>query len=135
MATREDILAAIAEHGSQRKAARALGIAQSTLSAALHGTRDRTPAAAKTVGRSIDEFRNTYDKGTIIPARITAALKQLGSGWDYEVGFSRLAGVSLTDLSAVREQFEAHIVVVDRGGRRAWAGTVATANKMREMVR
>lgn len=132
MVSREEIIKAVEKHGSKAAAARALCIPVSTLKSAIG--REGAKAEPRSVGKSLADFRNTYDKSTIIPKRVTDALKQLGSGWEYEVGFARLAGVSLMDLSTVRDQFEAHVVVIDRGGRRAWAGTVATAQKMREMV-
>lgn len=131
MVTPDQAREALKKHGSQTAAAKALGVARSTL--AKHLNVEAKPQQPK-AGRSIDEFRNTYDKSTIVPKRVSAALKQLGGGWDYEVNFARLAGVSLMDLSAIRDQFEAHVVPVDRSGRRAWAGTTATAQKMREMI-
>lgn len=136
MASREEILKAIEKHGSKAAAARALGIPESTLKSTLRrGVGSKAAPEPRTVGKSLSEFRNTYDKATIIPKRVSDALKQLGpGGWEYEIQVARLAGVSLPDLSAVRDQFEAHIVVVDRSGKRAWAGTAATAQKMREMV-
>lgn len=85
------------------------------------------------VGRSLTEFKNTYDKNTIVPAKIKAALKLLGNGWDFEVNFAKLAGVSLADLGNFREMFVDHVVTL-KESRRAWAGTIATAKAMREMV-
>jgi len=134
MASREEILKAIEKHGSKAAAARAIGIPESTLKSTLRRGGSKPAPEPKAVGRTIAEFRNTYDKATIIPRKVKDALKKMGSKWEYESIFARLAGVSMLDLSAVRDQFEAHIVVVDRSGKRAWAGTAATAQELREMV-
>ncbi len=136
--TRDEAQAAVKEHGGIKPAARALKIPYTTLRGWLHGTgesgnRARRTPAPMTAGRSLDEFRHTYDKSTIIPARIKEGLSKLGSGWEYEVAFAKLAGVSLSDLGNFRDQFAAHVVTL-RESRRAWAGTKATAGKMREML-
>ena len=115
-----------------------LGIGKTTVQEAFAGRHPNTgeppaPAPVKAVGRSLSEFRQTYDKSAIVPAKVKAALKAIGSGWEYEVQFAKLAGVSLVDLATFRDQFSDHIVVVERT-KRAWAGTVATANAMREML-
>jgi len=88
---------------------------------------------AERKGRTLTEFKATYDKDTIIPAKVKAALKTLGAGWEYEVAFARLAGVSLSDLGNYRDQFAGHVVTL-RESRRAWSGSTATAKAMREMV-
>lgn len=88
------------------------------------------------IGRSLDEFRANHDKSFIVPRKIKAALEKLGPGWQSELEFAKLAGVSMTDLAAYRPQFEAFVVAVSRDGtRRVWAGTKGLADKMREMVR
>jgi len=38
------------------------------------------------------------------------------------------------DLGAFRDQFAAHVVTLNREGRRAWAGTASVAKQMREML-
>ena len=86
------------------------------------------------VGRTLEEFRATYDRDTIVTSRIRSALDELGDGWEYEVAFARLAGVSLGDLAAYREMFAEHIVHIRRDGKRAWTGCTHTAQIMREMV-
>lgn len=94
-------------------------------------------AATKPVGRSIDEFKASYDKSYIVPGKIKAALQKLEHSWLYEVDFAKLAGVNLADLGAFRSAFEDHVVVLsgqDRG-KRVWTGTKAAATKMREMIR
>lgn len=134
--TPEQVRDAIKKHGSQRKAAKALGIAQSSVNNALNGraVEVRSAAPGHIGGRSLSEFRETHDKGYIVPKKIRAALAALGAGWEYEMPLAKLAGVSLGDLSAYRALFEDHIVIVEKS-KRAWAGTKATAEKMREMIR
>lgn len=91
----------------------------------------------KTAGKSLDDFRAVHDKNTIVPARIREGLKKLGKdGWDYEIDFIKLCGVSTHDFGAFREQFEDHYVNVGgtRSGKRAWAGSIELAAKMREMA-
>jgi hypothetical protein len=92
-----------------------------------------TFAGAKKAGRSLAEFRSTYDKSTIVPAKIRAALKVLGAnGWEYEVDFGRMAGVSSSDLGNFRDEFSGFVVALK--DRRAWAGSVKLAATMREMI-
>ena len=87
------------------------------------------------LGKSLQDFRAEHDKSYIVPKRIKDALEKLGDGWEYEVHFLRLAGLSVTDLAAYRDQFEAHIVVVGgRNSKRIWVGTSKLAAQMREMV-
>jgi len=133
----DQIREAVKKHGSQRKAAAALRVPQSSLSDALNGSRNivaqRTAPPGHISGRSLGEFREKHDRSFIVPKKIRAALAALGSGWEYEMPLAKLAGVSLADLSAFRAMFEDHIVIVDRT-KRAWAGTKATADKMRAMV-
>lgn len=94
----------------------------------------RAPAPAKTAGRSLEDFRAEYDKDFIVPKKIKEGLKLLGAGWEYEVAFARLAGISLNDLSNYRDAFSDHVVVIRRDGKRAWAGNAATAAAMKEML-
>ena len=143
--TTADARAAVAKYGSQSAAARALGVGRMTLHDAYHGRRhvngathaptpkpDKPATGAKV--KTLSDFRATYDKATIIPAKLKAALKLLGgSGWEYEVQFARNAGVSLTDLANFREMFAPNIVNL-RDNRRAWAGSAGTAKTMREMI-
>jgi hypothetical protein len=118
------------------EAAALLGVTRSTLSKRLdRAGKNGATLAPKKVGRSIDEFRATHDKDFIVPQRIRDGLAALGDGWEYEVAFSKLAGVNLADLGNYRSQFDDHIITIRRdGGKRAWAGTKASAAKMREMV-
>ena len=143
MMNQQDAQAAIRKHGGVCAAARALGCDHSTLSRAARGlshshgvTRQKAEpqAAPSKAGRSLTDFRQTYDKATIIPAKVKAALKALGTGWEYEVEFAKLAGVSLVDLGRFRDAFSDHVVSIGRDSKRAWAGTTATAKAMRDML-
>ena len=132
-------------------AAKAIGIGEATFRRRLKRARERfgAPAAkpsggaaqpaphglGKTIGRSLDEFKATHDRSFIVPRKIKEALQALGhGGWEYESNFVKLCGISLADLSNFRDAFSAHIVVVKRDGKRAWAGTPSMAQKMREML-
>lgn len=135
MSSNDDLLAALKKHGTQEKAAAALGIARSTLTRRLKRSGAIPTPEPKAAGKSLVDFRNLYDKSTIIPKRIDAALKQLGgSGWEFEVQFAKMAGVSLVDLGHFRDQYAEHVVTLNRDSKRAWAGTKAAAQKMREML-
>lgn len=93
------------------------------------------PAEQKGAGRTLQDFRAEHDKSFIIPARIREALKKLGAGWEYEVGFLRLASLSTTDLAAYRDEFADYVVLVGgRNPKRIWAGTKELAAQMRQMV-
>jgi hypothetical protein len=99
------------------------------------GNTSKKPSS--TTGRSLDEFRASHDKNFIVPTKIREALVLLGpEGWDYELAFMKLAGISTTDLAQFRDQFEAHVVDVGapRAPKRVWAGSVALAKKLRGML-
>lgn len=93
--------------------------------------------AAKRAGRSLEEFRATHDKSYIVPIKVKAALATLGGDWMTEIEFAKHAGVSMVDLNAYRDAFEDFVVVLggQHKGKRLWAGSKATAAKMREMLR
>lgn len=130
--TKAEIEAAVKKYGSQRKAAKALGFG--SVRSMLRGARPKSAATDEArIGKSLQEFRAAHDKNFIVPNKIRAALKNLGSGWEYEAAFIRLAGISQSDMGNFREQFSEHIVLVDRT-KRVWAGTKATAAALREMV-
>lgn len=100
------------------------------------GEAKKASSSAAKVGKSLQEFRAEHDKSYIVPLKIREAIKKLGvDGWEYEVQFLRLAGLSVTDLAAYRDEFADHFVVVGgRNPKRLWAGSVGLAQKMREMV-
>ena len=135
--TKTEAEAAVKKYGSTFAAARELNVSNNKLRRLLGKLQDApktaTPATVR-VGRSLSEFRNTYDKSTIVPQRIKAGLRALGHGWDYEVGFAKTAGVSLADLGNFREAFAEHVIQIGRDGRRAWAGTKSAAEQMRRML-
>lgn len=133
--TTEQAKAAIKKYGTQSKAAKALGIARSTFQDYLRPRSTTPPPEEGRTGRSLNDFRDLHDRRHMIPKRITEALKRLGDGWEYEANFLRLAEVSSADLASHRDQFSAHVVVLNRDGRRAWAGKASIAEKMREMVK
>lgn len=140
--TQAECKAAVKEHGSNAAAARALGMDRNTFRARLSGrpaagtARAAQPATTPTsAGRSLSEFRAVYDKDTIIPQRIDAALVQLGKdGWAYEMEFVKLAGLGLAQLAAYRDAYAEYVVSLNRESKRAWAGSKALAAKMREML-
>jgi hypothetical protein len=139
---KQEAQALIAKHGgSLRATQKATGICRQTLRRALAGgvvapkkatkVDDKAGAAAKSLG----DFRAAYDKDFIIPRKIRDGLKTIGaSGWEYEVAFAKLAGVSLADLSAYRSEFADYVVEIRRDSKRAWAGSKSTANQMRSML-
>jgi hypothetical protein len=104
---------------------------------ATKATTAQTKKPTLTTGRNLDEFRASHDKNFIVPTKIREALALLGpDGWDYELAFMKLAGISTTDLAQFRDQFEAHVVDVGapRAPKRVWAGSIALAKKLRGML-
>ncbi len=96
----------------------------------------RVKAEAKGV-KTLAEFRAVHDKSFVVPNAIRAGLEKLGKdGWEYENEFVRMCGVSVTDFARFREEFADHYIFIggERSGKRVWAGTKATADKMRSMV-
>lgn len=89
---------------------------------------------AKPVGKTSAEFLKTYDKSTIVPAKIREALDKLGKSWLSDLDFMRMAGVSPTDMTHFCDEFEEYVVVVTengRKGRRIWFGDKTLAAEMR----
>ena len=138
--TKEEALKAIEKHGSQRAAALALRVHRTVIQRAINGRKSQ----AKTVCvedvcvkhvRNLSDFKSQYDKSTIIPSKVKAALKVLGaSGWVTEVEFAKMAGVSLSDLGNFRDAFSDHVVPLERGAKRAWAGSKKLADQMKELL-
>lgn len=121
----------VKKHGSIRKAAKAMQIAESTLRKRIHKA---TAAPVVSKRKTLSDFRAVYDKDFVVPKKIKAALKALTpSGWEYEVPFARSAGVNLADLSNYRDMFSPYIVNL-RDSRRVWVGSTNAAKQMREMV-
>lgn len=92
--------------------------------------------ANKQPGKTLSDFRAVHDKSYVIPQAIKAGLAKLGDGWDYEPEFIKLCGVSVLDFARFRDEFADHYVTVggSKSSKRAWAGTKATAAKMRDMI-
>ncbi len=134
--TKQEATAAVSKYGSFRAVARELGVSRKTIRKALSGgiIAPTVKASVGTAGKSLADFKRTYDKSFIIPQKVRAALKALGAGWEYEVAFAKSAGVSLVDLGTVRDEFAGHVVTIGRDSKRAWAGTKATAEAMRKML-
>ena len=91
--------------------------------------------SAKNAGHTKDDFRDQHDKSYIVPKKIREGLEQLGDAWEYEMEFMRRCGLSTTDFSRYRDEFEDYIV--NTGGKnpkRAWTGSVEFAAELREMV-
>lgn len=92
--------------------------------------------------QGIDDFRATYDKNVIVPNKIKAGLEKLvslradGTGWLTDANFQKVAGLSTTDLSRFRTQFEEFQVNVgtDRQPKWVWFGTKKAASKARDAV-
>lgn len=143
--TQDEAKKLVTKHGGMRKAAAAIGMAESTFRDRVHGRikKGRGTKVAKSAccttsasiknKKSLADFRRTYDKSYIVPNKVRAGLAALGSSWEYEVEFAKSIAVSLGDLGMFREPFADHIVQV-KEGRRIWAGTKALARQMREMI-
>lgn len=104
----------------------------------MHKVKSKIARINKNSPKTINEFREAHDKAHIIPKRIREGLKQLGpKGWEYEGDFIRRCNLSNADFSKYRDQFSDFIVPIQgkaRNAARAWAGSVALANEMRDMV-
>lgn len=133
--------------GSQNKAAKEAGINRSQFQNLLAGkikVAHKTVPYKKTPKESVDQagkrartladFRATYDKDTIVPSKIKAALKSLGNSWEYESEFVKRAAISFADMATYRELFESNVIHIRQDSKRVWAGTVSLAKQMREMI-
>lgn len=90
----------------------------------------------KGAGKSLQDFRASYDPEYIVPRKIEAALAALGESWETETEFARRADVGTTNLSRFRAQYEDYTVQI--GGRNSkfvWAGTKEFAARLRECRR
>ncbi len=131
--TPEQAVELVKKHGSTDKAAKKAGLARDPFRALVRKA-TAPQKAQQTSVKNLSEFREKYDRSYYVPRKIKAALQELGHGWEYELEFSRLAGVSLQDIAAVRDQFHEYVVAVERGGRRVWTGSKKTAEEMRKML-
>lgn len=118
--------------------AKRIGKCRSVVNEAFSGRPGRTkPAIAveqPKPGRSLSDFRKTYDKDLIVPNKIKTTLKLLGNSWCYEKEFVYQAGVSFGDLSNYRDMFAEHVVTIRQDNKRVWAGTVKLANELKGIV-
>lgn len=95
-------------------------------------------ATTKPKGKTLADFRNTYDRNIVVPNKIRAALTQLESegpeSWEYELDLMKRAGVSQTDIAMFREQFQGHIVearAIGGQSKRIWFASAKVAAKAR----
>lgn len=81
--------------------------------------------ASKLKARSLSDFQSVHDKSVVIPGKIRAALAEMAKlgpeHYEYELEFLKLAGLSVTDLAAHRDQFAAHIVHVKHANGKAYS--------------
>ena len=135
----------INQYGGMRKAARAIGCGHQTISRAISGRNEhrartlarscaRTSKEVAQPGRTLADFKRLYDKDVIVPNKLQQALQQLGGEWRYEHEFARMAGVSSADMQTYRHLFDNHHVALKREHKLIWCGTVALANKLREIA-
>jgi len=124
----------VKKYGTSKAAAEAAGVSRHVIFRALKKGRISAECGSAEKRKTLTSFRELYDRSFIVPKRIKAALKMLGNGWEYEVDFAKLAGVSLSELSTHRDDFPDNVVQIGRDGRRAWAGTKSLAAQMRNMI-
>ena len=133
----------VKKHGNISAASEAAGLARTTFRRRLAkeqgvpiANEKKTNGANEKKTKGIAEFRNLYDKDTIVPAKIKEGLKLLGQGgWEYESVFAKeYCGISMNDMATYRELFEDYIVPLRRDGKRVWAGSRAMAQQLRSMV-
>ncbi len=89
-------------------------------------------------GRTLADFKNTYDANIVVPAKIEAALARIGSEYRTALEFQKEADVSMTELARFRDQYEEYIAVVktkDSKPRDMWFGTIEAAADGRASVR
>ncbi len=143
MVTVQQVEQALKDNKTKEGAARALGISRRQMMRILSkpSSQPSTPKQIEVVDKTVDkdckdlsDFAKLYDKDTIIPAKIKAALAKVKTKWIYEVAFAKLAGVSLNDLGNYRTQFADYVVSIRKDNKRAWTGDKATAETMRSMI-
>lgn len=89
---------------------------------------------SKPKGRSLQEFKSTFDKNTIIPQKIKKALKELGNGWEYENEFIKRAGINYTDLNMFKSEFEDYFIFLTKQHKKIWCGTIEMINQLKELI-
>lgn len=135
---RDKVLETLKKHGGNvTKTAEELGISRATVRKYRDDKAYSSSAASKpnhSSVKSLSDFRNEYDKDTLIPKRIKEGLASLRNGWCYESEFVKLACVSYNDLGNYRDMFSDFIVTLPQKNKRAWAGSKVTAEQMRSMI-
>lgn len=142
--TKEQALALVAKHGSQKAAALAAGVTRHVIYHAINRSTGKGVGRPRInplkeqgkdalAVRSFQEFRNTFDLETIVPKRVNDTLKKLGSGWLFEMEFCKLANVTSTQIANFRERYADHIVCI-KDRRRIWVGKKNIAEEMRRML-
>lgn len=131
--TDEQIIAEYKKTPNIRKICKKLGIIQKRTYDVIHKARhDKIVGNPKV--KTLADFKSVHDRDTVVPDRIKKALSLLGhGGWEYEAELSRLATIRLGDLHNFRDKFADYVVEL-KGGRRAWAGSIALAKQMRKML-
>ena len=152
--TQQEAMELVKTYGTQAAAAAFLNMSKSAFGRLLHTgstsgknysankqvTKGTTPMALKGK-KTLNDFRNLYDKDTIVPSKIKEALNKLKAtskdeedGWEYEVQFAKDAGVSISDIGNYREMFSEYVVFIKRENKRVWAATPKLASTITAMV-
>jgi hypothetical protein len=133
--TVEQARAALDKHGNKSAAARALGIHRDTMAKLIGGKYIPAPVPARAATRrTIQSFREQFDKDTIVPRKIQDFLSSMSDDGDLWIPESELrerAHISATTLNLYREQFAGQIVAVDR--KNIWCVNKGVANQIRKM--
>jgi len=133
--THEQAKAALQKYHNKCAAARALGIHHDTMAKLLGGAYTPAPASATAnARRTLQSFREQFDKDTIVPRRITDFLKKMaddGDLWIPEAELRERTHISAATLNTYRDMFAGHIVQVDR--KNIWAVNKGVANQIRRM--
>ena len=132
MITKDEAVAlCVKNNGNVTEAAKEAGMPRTTFRKIMKG--GAAKATPSPIGKTLAQFRETFDKNVIVPKRIKAGLEKLGDSWEYEVAFAKSAGVSLTDLANFREMFPDNWHALKRDGRRVWSSK-STIKAIRSML-
>lgn len=138
MTIRESILRRLGSGSDQdiiSEVARELNVKKESVARKFRSVSKPQPnQITKPSGRSLAEFKQSYDKNTYVPQKIQSALNDLGDAWEYEMEFIKRSGVSLVDINIFREMFSRNFVHLKRENKRIWCGTESFANKIRELI-
>lgn len=85
---------------------------------------------------SLADLDAKFNPNVIIPAKIKAALTKLGDNAMLSFDFTKLAEISLLQLSQFSEEFEDFQLHIKENGksRTLWCGTKAFAQKAKERL-